>query len=39
MHHGPEFHALVDVIHGGPVHEARQWLRAYGRDLHRFRFG
>jgi predicted metal-dependent hydrolase len=39
MHHGPEFHALVDVINDGPVDEARQWLRAHGRDLHRFRFG
>lgn len=38
MHHGPEFHALVDVINGGPVAEARRWLRAHGRDLHRYRF-
>jgi predicted metal-dependent hydrolase len=39
MHHGPEFHALVDVINGGPVDAARGWLRAHGRELHRYRFG
>ena len=39
MHHGPEFHALVDVLNGGPVIAARRWLKAHGRDLHRYRFG
>ena len=39
MHHGPEFHALVDVINGGPANAARTWLRAHGRGLHRYRFG
>lgn len=38
MHHGPEFHALVDVINGRSVADARRWLRAHGRDLHRYRF-
>jgi predicted metal-dependent hydrolase len=38
MHHGPEFHALVDVINGGPVDAPRRWLREHGRDLHRYRF-
>jgi predicted metal-dependent hydrolase len=39
MHHGPEFHALVDELHGAPVENARRWLKAHGRDLHRYRFG
>ena len=38
MHHGSEFHALVEVINGGPVDGARRWLRANGRALHRYRF-
>lgn len=38
MHHGPDFHALVDTIHGGSVAEARHWLRRHGRSLHRYRF-
>ena len=38
MHHGPEFHALVDELHGGPVDAARRWLKAHGRELHRYRF-
>jgi predicted metal-dependent hydrolase len=38
MHHGPDFHALVDVLNGGPVDQARNWLRAHGRGLHRYRF-
>lgn len=38
MHHGPEFHDLVNVIYGGPVDDARRWLRANGRALHRYRF-
>lgn len=39
MHHGPEFHALVDALNGGPVDAARRWLKAHGRELHRYRFG
>ena len=39
MHHGPEFHALVDVLNGGSVADARRWLKANGRELHRYRFG
>jgi predicted metal-dependent hydrolase len=38
MHHGPEFHALVEDIYGAPVDDARVWLRANGRDLQRYRF-
>lgn len=38
MHHGPAFHELVDDLNGGSVAEARAWLRAHGRGLHRFRF-
>ena len=38
MHHGPEFHALVDELNGGAVDAARRWLKANGRDLHRYRF-
>lgn len=38
MHHGPEFHALVDNINGGSVSDARRWLKANGRELHRYRF-
>jgi predicted metal-dependent hydrolase len=38
MHHGPDFHALVDELHGAPVDSARRWLKAHGRDLHRYRF-
>jgi len=38
MHHGPDFHALVDVINNGPVDAPRRWLRDHGRSLHRYRF-
>lgn len=38
MHHGPEFHALVDELYGASALPARQWLRAHGRGLHRYRF-
>lgn len=38
MHHGPDFHRLVDEIFGGPVDDARRWLRLHGRSLHRYRF-
>ncbi|WP_242445908.1 M48 family metallopeptidase [Sphingopyxis lindanitolerans] len=39
MDHGPDFHALVDELHGGDVAAARAWLRREGRGLHRYRFG
>lgn len=38
MHHGPEFHALVDHLYDGDVAVARDWLRREGRSLHRYRF-
>jgi predicted metal-dependent hydrolase len=38
MDHSPAFHALVDELHDGDVAAARHWLRAHGRDLHRYRF-
>ncbi|MDZ3832136.1 MAG: YgjP-like metallopeptidase domain-containing protein [Sphingopyxis sp.] len=38
MHHGPDFHALVDELHDGDVASARQWLRREGRGLHRYKF-
>lgn len=39
MDHSPAFHAFVEELHDGDVALARQWLRAHGRDLHRYRFG
>ena len=38
MHHGPEFHKLVDKIHGSDVSLVRHWLRAHGHTLHLYRF-
>jgi predicted metal-dependent hydrolase len=38
MDHSAAFHAFVDELHDGDVAEARQWLRAHGRDLHRYQF-
>lgn len=38
MHHGPAFHDLVDELNGAPVDSARRWLKAHGRNLHRYRF-
>lgn len=38
MHHGPEFHALVDELNGGSVEMARRWLKANGRGVHRYSF-
>lgn len=35
MHHGPEFHALVERILGEDPGPARAWLRAEGAALHR----
>lgn len=39
MNHGPKFHALVDALAGGDHDRSRSWLKAHGRDLHRWRFG
>lgn len=39
MDHSPAFHDFVDELYDGDVSAARQWLRAHGRDLHRYRFG
>lgn len=39
MHHGPEFHALVDQIFEGNPRKARRWLKAEGHKLHQYRFG
>lgn len=38
MHHGPEFHALVDEIFEGSARKARRWLKAQGQTLHQYRF-
>lgn len=38
MDHSPAFHAFVDQLYDGDVASSRQWLRAHGRDLHRYRF-
>lgn len=38
MHHGPEFHALVDRIYEGNARKARRWLKAHGHKLHQYRF-
>ena len=34
MHHGPDFHALVDALFEGDPDDARRWLRAEGAALH-----
>ena len=34
MHHGPEFHTLVDALFEGDPGDARRWLRAEGAALH-----
>ena len=39
MHHGPEFHALVDEIFEGSARKARRWLKGEGHKLHQYRFG
>jgi hypothetical protein len=39
MHHGPEFHALVDELYGQSVRSQRRWLKAEGAKLHRYDFG
>ncbi|MEK6541053.1 MAG: M48 family metallopeptidase [Pseudomonadota bacterium] len=38
MNHGPKFHALVDALAGGDHDRSRTWLKAHGRNLHRWRF-
>lgn len=35
MHHGPEFHALVESLLGADPKPARLWLRRRGASLHR----
>jgi predicted metal-dependent hydrolase len=35
MHHGPDFHALVEKLAGGDDRRARLWLRRHGAGLHR----
>ncbi|MEA3049873.1 MAG: hypothetical protein QOG84_1709 [Sphingomonadales bacterium] len=35
MHHGPEFHALVERLAGADARRARLWLRRHGAGLHR----
>jgi predicted metal-dependent hydrolase len=35
MHHGPEFHALVETLVGADAKRARLWLRRHGAALHR----
>lgn len=35
MHHGPDFHALVERLAGGDARRARLWLRSRGARLHR----
>lgn len=35
MHHGPEFHRLVELLFGADPAPARLWLRRHGAALHR----
>jgi predicted metal-dependent hydrolase len=35
MHHGPDFHALVERLAGADARRARLWLRRHGAGLHR----
>lgn len=35
MHHGPDFHALVERLVGADARRARLWLRRCGAGLHR----
>jgi hypothetical protein len=39
MHHGPEFHALVEELFGADPKPARLWLRSRGAGLHRIARG
>lgn len=36
LHHGPEFHALVERLLGADPRAARAWLKREGAALHRF---
>ncbi len=36
MHHGPEFHAMVQAISAADPDQARAWLRREGAGLHRY---
>lgn len=38
MNHGPDFHALATRLAGDDGARSRAWLKAKGRDLHRWRF-
>lgn len=38
MHHGADFHALVAKLADGTDAAAYRWLKAHGRDLHRWQF-
>ncbi|MEA3062101.1 MAG: hypothetical protein QOJ94_1882 [Sphingomonadales bacterium] len=35
MHHGPDFHSLVDRLVGADARRTRLWLRRHGAGLHR----
>jgi predicted metal-dependent hydrolase len=35
MHHGPDFHFLVERLAGADARRARLWLRRHGAGLHR----
>jgi predicted metal-dependent hydrolase len=35
MHHGPDFHALVERLVGADARRSRLWLRRHGAGLHR----
>ena len=37
LHHGPDFHALVEQLLGTSPKPARDWLRRHGAALHRIR--
>ncbi len=39
MHHGPEFHALVDQLYGQSVASERRWLKREGASVQRYDFG
>lgn len=38
MHHGADFHALVTQLADGTEAAAYRWLKAHGRELHRWQF-
>jgi predicted metal-dependent hydrolase len=39
MHHGPDFHTLVDQLYGQSVAKERRWLKREGTSVHRYDFG